>query len=58
MASSHDQAQQSQGIDRRRLVLILLGVLLFLALFLFLLAGTWAWEKGWLFILVLPTSGR
>jgi protein-S-isoprenylcysteine O-methyltransferase Ste14 len=28
---------------------------LFLALFMFLPAGTWAWEKGWLFILVFLT---
>jgi protein-S-isoprenylcysteine O-methyltransferase Ste14 len=35
----------------------LLGIALFFALFLFLPAGTWAWEKGWLFILVCVTLG-
>jgi hypothetical protein len=46
-----------ERIDRRRLVLDLLGIALFFALFRFLPGGTWAWEKGWLFILVLLTLG-
>src|SRR5262249_55820988 len=41
-----------ERIDRRRLVLGLLGMPLFFALFMFLPAGSWAWPKGWLFILV------
>jgi protein-S-isoprenylcysteine O-methyltransferase Ste14 len=36
--------------DIRRLVLFLLLTPLFVAVFLFLPAGTWAWEKGWLFL--------
>jgi protein-S-isoprenylcysteine O-methyltransferase Ste14 len=40
-----------QGINRLRLRLACLPVLI--ALFMFLPAGTWAWPKGWLFILVL-----
>lgn len=36
----------TEKIDRRRLVLYLLATPLFLAVFLFLPAGTWAWEKG------------
>jgi protein-S-isoprenylcysteine O-methyltransferase Ste14 len=42
-----------QGINRRHLVLRLLCLPVFIALFLFLPAGTWAWQKGWLFVLVL-----
>src|SRR5262249_15300179 len=38
------------GIKKRRLVVFLLALPLFFALFLFLPAGTWAWAKGWLFI--------
>ena len=41
------------GINRRRVVLGLIGLPVFFALFMFLPAGTWAWPKGWLFILVL-----
>jgi protein-S-isoprenylcysteine O-methyltransferase Ste14 len=39
-------------IDRRRLILSLLGTPLFFALFMFLPAGTWHWTRGWLFTLV------
>ncbi len=42
-----------RGINRRRVVLGLIGLPVFFALFMFLPAGTWAWPKGWLFILVL-----
>ncbi len=42
-----------QGINRRRVVMGLIGLPLFLALFMFLPAGTWAWPKGWLFIFIL-----
>jgi protein-S-isoprenylcysteine O-methyltransferase Ste14 len=55
MTSANDPLQQPQGINRRRLVLNLLGMPLFFALFMFLPAGTWAWAKGWLFILVFLT---
>lgn len=41
-----------QGINRRRVVPGLIGLPVFLALFMFLPAGTWAWPKGWLFVLV------
>lgn len=44
--------QPPQGINRSRLVLILICLTLFFGLFLFLPAGTWAWPKGWLFILI------
>jgi protein-S-isoprenylcysteine O-methyltransferase Ste14 len=42
-----------EKFDIRRLVLFLLLAPLFVAVFLFLPAGTWAWAKGWLFIGVL-----
>jgi hypothetical protein len=50
------QAQKPEGINRRRLALDLLAMPVFFALFLFLPAGTWAWAKGWLFLLVFVTS--
>lgn len=40
-------------VNRRRVVLALLGMPLFLAVLLFLPAGKWYWPKGWLFLLVL-----
>ena len=39
-------------MDRRRVALYLLATPLVLALLLFLPAGTWAWPRGWLFVLV------
>ena len=42
-----------QGINRRQLILRLMCLPVFVALFMFLPAGTWAWPKGWLFILIL-----
>lgn len=46
----------SQGINQRRVVLGLIGVPLFFALFGFLPAGTWMWPRGWLFVVVLLTT--
>ena len=40
--------QPPQGINRRRVILGLIGLPVFIALFMFLPAGTWAWPKGWL----------
>lgn len=45
--------ERPQGINRRHLVLRLICLPVFIALFMFLPAGTWAWPKGWLFVLVL-----
>ena len=45
--------QSPQGIDRRSFVLRLLSLPLFIALFLFLPAGTLNWSKGWLFIAIM-----
>ncbi len=49
--TAHD-AEQPQGMNRRRLVLRLACLPVFIALLMFLPAGTWAWPKGWLFVLV------
>jgi protein-S-isoprenylcysteine O-methyltransferase Ste14 len=46
------QGDQPKGINRSRLVLLCLASLALLVLFLFLPAGTWAWSRGWLFVLV------
>jgi protein-S-isoprenylcysteine O-methyltransferase Ste14 len=53
MTAANDQDQPRQGINKRRLVVLLLALPLYFAVFLFLPAGTWAWTKGWLFIGVL-----
>lgn len=55
MSSEDNQGQIPERINRRRLILNILGTPLFFALFMFLPAGTWAWAKGWLFILVFLT---
>ncbi len=47
-----DGINRPSGINRRRVALRLLGLPVFIALFMFLPAGTWAWPKGWLFVLV------
>ena len=38
--------QQPKGINRRRVILILVGLPLFFVLFMFLPAGSCAWTKG------------
>jgi protein-S-isoprenylcysteine O-methyltransferase Ste14 len=50
MTATSDKDQQPQGVNKRRLVVSLLALPLYFALFMFLPAGTWAWAKGWLFI--------
>jgi protein-S-isoprenylcysteine O-methyltransferase Ste14 len=52
MTSGDDHEQALQRLDRRRLTLHLVAFPFVLALFLFLPAGTWAWPRGWLFVLV------
>ena len=47
-ANQHDR--QQEGINKRRLVVSLLALPVYFALFMFLPAGIWAWAKGWLFI--------
>ncbi len=46
------ETRQPERINRRRVVLTLLGTPVFIFLSMFLPAGTWGWTKGWLFILV------
>ena len=54
--TSSDQPWQSEPIDRRRLILNLGLSPLLIVLCLFLPAGTWAWLRGWLFLLVLVVA--
>ena len=56
MATNVDQPRRSEPIDRRRLFLNLGLSLLLPLLCLFLPAGTWAWLRGWLFLLVLVAA--
>jgi len=56
MTADDNQDHKPEKIDRRRLVLSLLATPLFIVLLLFLPAGTWQWDKGWLFILVFLAS--
>ena len=46
MTAANNQDQPPEGINRRRLVVFLLALPLFFALFMFLPAGTWAWDEG------------
>jgi protein-S-isoprenylcysteine O-methyltransferase Ste14 len=53
MTTELGRERPPEQLDRRRLVLSLVGTLVGLALCLFLPAGTWGWAKGWLFLSVL-----
>ena len=52
MATDNDQSRRPEPIDRRRLIISTVSSLLILLLCLFLPAGTWAWFRGWLFLVV------
>jgi hypothetical protein len=52
MATNGDQQGHPEPIDRRRLIISTTSSLLVLVLCLFLPAGTWAWSKGWLYLVV------
>ena len=56
MTTASDPNQPS-GFNRRRMIRFLLALPVFFALFMFVPAGTWAWENGWLFILVGLAAG-
>jgi protein-S-isoprenylcysteine O-methyltransferase Ste14 len=56
MPSDGDHETNPAGVDRRRLLLSFLVIPLILAS-LFLPAGTWAWPRGWLFVVVLLVTG-
>jgi protein-S-isoprenylcysteine O-methyltransferase Ste14 len=53
MATHSDQPRQPEPIDRRRLIISTTSSLLILVLCMFLPAGTWAWSRGWLFLVVM-----
>ncbi len=50
--SKHKRSQESEEFNPWQLVRFALALPIFFALFMFLPAGTWAWERGWLFIVV------
>ncbi|WP_201750274.1 methyltransferase family protein [Tautonia marina] len=56
MTLADDQDRRPQGFNTRRLVVGLMAVPVLFGLLMFLPAGTWAWRKGWLFVLVVLTS--
>jgi protein-S-isoprenylcysteine O-methyltransferase Ste14 len=57
MTPANNQGHKPERINRRFLILYLLGTPLVFVLFLFLPAGTWVWPKGWLFLGVLLVPG-
>lgn len=52
MSAANNNPEQPKGINRRQLILRLACLPVFIALLMFLPAGTWAWTKGWLFVLI------
>ncbi len=52
MATNGDQKRRSEATDRRRLIHCTVWTLLIFVLCLFVPSGTWAWERGWLFVFV------
>ena len=54
MAAFSDQPHEP--IDRRRLVISTTASMLIFVLCLFLPAGTWAWSRGWLFLVVVTAA--
>jgi protein-S-isoprenylcysteine O-methyltransferase Ste14 len=52
MTSADRREQQPEGLNRRHLLLVVLALPVYFALFMFLPAGSWTWERGWLFVLV------
>jgi protein-S-isoprenylcysteine O-methyltransferase Ste14 len=52
MTTTSNQPRQPETIDRRRLIISTTSSSLILVLCLFLPAGTWAWSRGWLFLVV------
>ena len=56
MTATDNQDHKPEEFDMRRLLLFLQATPLFIVLLLFLPAGTWLWDKGWLLILVFLAS--
>ena len=54
--SHRDQPPDPEPIDRRRLIISTTASLLILVLCMFLPAGTWAWSRGWLFLIVVVVA--
>jgi protein-S-isoprenylcysteine O-methyltransferase Ste14 len=52
MATLGEQTRQTESIDRLRLFISTTSSLLVIVLCLFLPAGTWAWSRGWLYLVV------
>jgi protein-S-isoprenylcysteine O-methyltransferase Ste14 len=50
MATLGEQTRQTESIDRLRLFISTTSSLLVIVLCLFLPAGTWAWSRGWLYL--------
>lgn len=57
MTTPSNPDQQPQGIGRLSVALTLVAMPVYFAAFMFLPAGTWAWTKGWVFILVMLGTG-
>ena len=57
MTSMGDHLNQPGRINVRRTLAYVLVLLLFLGLVLFLPAGTWAWTRGWLFLVIFLLPG-
>jgi protein-S-isoprenylcysteine O-methyltransferase Ste14 len=54
--SNHEHGQESERFNPWVLVRFALSLPIFFALFLFVPAGTWSWERGWLFVVVLTAA--
>ena len=52
MTIANDETEEQKQVDQRRFILLLLAQPVFLALLLFLPAGTFGWRRGWLFLLI------
>src|SRR5262245_14103141 len=52
MATTSERAWQPESIDSRRLIISTTASLMILVLGLVVPAGTWAWFRGWLFLVV------
>ncbi len=56
MTSADDQGRPREPLNRGRIIRFLLALPVYFALFMFLPAGTPAWARGWLFIVVFLAS--
>ncbi len=50
--ANSDQSRKPEPIDRFRLILSSTSSLMIIVVCLFLSAGTWAWSRGWIFLIV------